>query len=204
MYVKADGRKFNFNEDFYLNGLLSTNGEVSLPTVFAGYGIDADLYNNYKDLDVTGKAVVILEGEPQDGKGKYLVNDNDQKSSWSGPQAWQKKSAAALAKGATYVFMVSEKKGKEFEQLVKQRAIMAKRMSGMSMKPVEESLSNRSVFTVSEEVGAALLRTTPKKMKGLQEQMNKSAQLAAKAPMGTLTLKVERQTDTIHTENVAA
>lgn len=204
VYVKADGRKFNFNEDFYLNGLLATNGEVSLPTVFAGYGIDSDLYNNYKDLDVTGKAVVILEGEPQEGKEKYLINDNDQKSSWSGPQAWQKKSAAALAKGATYVFMVSEKKGKEFEQLVKQRAIMAKRMSGMSMKPVEESLSNRSVFTVSEEVGAALLRTTPKKMKGLQEQMNKSAQLAAKAPMGTVTLKVERQTDTIHTENVAA
>ena len=97
MYVKADGRKFNFNEDFYLNGLLSTNDEESLPTVFAGYGIDANLYNNYKDLDVTGKAVVILEGEPQDGKGRYLVNENDQKSSWSGPQSWQKKSAAALA-----------------------------------------------------------------------------------------------------------
>lgn len=203
VYVKADGRQFKFNQDFYLNGLLSTAGEVSLPTVFAGYGIDANLYNDYKDLDVTDKAVVILEGEPQDGKGKFLVNDSDQKSSWTGPQAWQKKAATALAKGAKYVFMVSEKEGKEFEQVVKQRAIMARRMSGLSMKPIQESLSNMAVFTVSEDVGAALLRTTPKKLKSFQEELNKKGQLSTKALIGTAALKVERKSETIGTENVA-
>lgn len=112
VYVKSGSKSYTFNEDFFLNGLLTTSGELSVPTVFAGYGVEAALYNDYKDLDVTGKAVVILEGEPQDAKGRYLVNDNDQKSNWSGPQAWQKKAATALAKGAKYVFMISEKKRK--------------------------------------------------------------------------------------------
>ena len=203
VYVKADGRKFKFNEDFYLNGLLATDGEVSVPTVFAGYGIDANLYKDYQDLDVTGKAVVILEGEPKDRNGKYYVNGNDQPSSWSGPQSWQKKAATALAKGAKYVFMVSEKKDKEFEQLARQRAVMARRLSGLSMRPIQESLTNRAVFTVSSDVGAALLRTTPKRLNGFQEDIDKKGTPLAKAPIGTVSLKVERKGETIGTENVA-
>ncbi len=203
VYVKADGRKFAFNEDFHLNGLLSTDGEESAPTVFAGYGIDANLYNDYKDLDVTGKAVVILEGEPKDRSGKYYVNDGDQASSWSGPQSWQKKAATAMTKGAKYVFMVSEKEGKEFDQLVKQRAIMARRMSGMSMKPIQESLSNMAVFTVSRDVGAALLRTSAKKLNNFKGDIDKKGQPIVKGPIGTVSLKVERQSEIIGTENVA-
>ena len=203
VYVKADGKTYNFNQDFFLNGLLTTPGEVSVPTVFAGYGIDASLYNDYKNLDVTGKAVVLLEGEPQDANGKYLVNDNDQKSSWSGPQAWQKKAATALAKGAKYVFMVSEKEGKEFDQLVRQRSVMSRRFNAMSMKPVDESLSNMAVFTVSPAMGAALLDSSPKKLNDLKEEIAKKNKPVAKAPTGKVTLKVERNSETIYTENVA-
>lgn len=203
VFVKADGRKFAFNQDFYLNGLLNTDGEVSASAVFAGYGIEASSYNDYKELDVTGKAVVILEGEPKDRSGKYYVNDSDQMSSWSGPQSWQKKAATAMTRGAKYVFMVSEKEGKEFEQLVKQRAIMARRMSGMSMKPIQESLSNMAVFTVSKEVGAALLRTSSKKLNGFKQDINKKGQPVAKGPIGTVSLKAERKSETIGTENVA-
>jgi hypothetical protein len=32
--------------------------------VFAGYGIVDDKIDNYKDLDVRGKAVLIIEGTP--------------------------------------------------------------------------------------------------------------------------------------------
>lgn len=203
VYVKAEGKTYKFNEDFFLNGLLTTPGEVSVPTVFVGYGIDANMHNDYKNKDVTGKAVVILEGEPQDGKGKYLINDNDQKSSWSGPQSWQKKAATALAKGAKYVFMISEKEGKEFEQLVRQRAVMSRRLSAMSMKPIQESLSNMAVFTVSSDLGAALLNTTPRKLSDLRQENTQKGKRKAKVPTGKVTLSVERTSETIETENVA-
>ncbi len=203
VHVRADGRTFELNKDFYLNGLVATEGEVSLPTVFAGYGVEAAPYNDYQNLDVKDKAVVILEGEPQDKSGKYLINGNDQASSWSGPQSWQKKAALALGKGAKYVFMVSDKDGKEFDQLVKQRAIMSKRMNGLSMKPIQESLTNVAVFTVSSEVGAALLRTRERRMKELREEIMKKGQPVAQAPAGTVFLKAERINQTIGTENVA-
>ncbi|MPR34298.1 M28 family peptidase [Salmonirosea aquatica] len=203
VYVKADGKTYNFNQDFYLNGLLSTQGEVTVPTVFAGYGIEATLYNDYKNLDVKDKAVVIWQGEPQGAKGIYLVNDNDQRSSWSGPQAWQKKAATALAKGAKYVFMISEKEGKEFEQLVRQRSVMSRRLNAMSMKPIQESLSNMAVFTVSSELGAALLNTTTRKLNDLREEITKKEKSVAKVPGGQVALKVERNSEIIQTENVA-
>ncbi len=203
VYVKAEGKTYKFNQDFFLNGLLTTPGEVSVPTVFVGYGIDANLYNDYKKQDVTGKAVVILEGEPQDGKGKYLVSGSDQKSSWSGPQAWQKKAATALAKGAKYVFMISEKEGEEFEQLVRQRSVMSRRLGSMSMKPIQESLSNMAVFTVSSDMGAALLNTSARKLSDLREAGTKKGKGTAKLPTGQVTLNVQRNSETIETENVA-
>ncbi len=203
VHIRANGRTFDLNMDFYLNGLVSTDGEVSLPTVFAGYGVESTPYNDYKDLDVTGKAVVIMEGEPQEKGGKYLINGTEEASSWSGPQSWQKKAALALAKGAKYVFMISDEDGKEFDQVVKQREMMSKRMNRLSMKPVQESLTNVAVFTVSQEVGAALLRTKERKLKELREEITKKGRPVVQAPAGTVFLKAERKNETIGTENVA-
>lgn len=47
---------------------------VPLPTVFAGYGISAPEfdYNDYLELDVQGKIVVILEGEPISANPDYF------------------------------------------------------------------------------------------------------------------------------------
>jgi hypothetical protein len=203
VYVKADGKTYQFNQDFFLNGLLTTPGEVSVPTVFAGYGIDASQYNDYQGLDVKDKAVVVLEGEPQDAAGKYIVNDNDQKSSWSGPQSWQKKVATALAKGAKYVFIISDKSGSDFEQLVRQRSVMSRRFNAMSMKPVEESLSNMAAFTVSPELGATLLNTTSRKLAEAQEALTQKGKRTGKPLSGSVALKAERNSETIYTENVA-
>lgn len=52
----------------YVPFSFSTNGKFSGPVVFAGYGITAKEYHydDYADLDVTGKLVLILRHEPQE------------------------------------------------------------------------------------------------------------------------------------------
>lgn len=52
----------------------STNGSVSAPVVFAGYGITAPEYNydDYAGLDVKGKVVIVLKHEPQESDEKSL------------------------------------------------------------------------------------------------------------------------------------
>jgi len=62
-------RSFRFVEDFYRSpSLVHARSEVQAPMVFAGYGIDAPLleYSDFDDVDIAGKVVVILMGQPLD------------------------------------------------------------------------------------------------------------------------------------------
>lgn len=57
------------NEDYYMRGdAMRTAADITAPVVFVGYGVDApDLgLNDYADVDVTGKIVVVLAGGPPD------------------------------------------------------------------------------------------------------------------------------------------
>ena len=68
--------------------------------VFAGYGIDDDLYNDYTHLDVKGKVVIFYKGEPKKND-KYVVSDNSKNSVWSaGTKGLIKKLKTAKEKGA--------------------------------------------------------------------------------------------------------
>ncbi len=54
----------------------SRAGEFDLPLVFAGYGITAPElgYDDYSDVDVTGKAVIVLRREPQQNLAGGVFN----------------------------------------------------------------------------------------------------------------------------------
>ena len=50
----------------------------NLPVVFAGYGIENKRYNDFENIDVKGKAVLLLTGQPQDSTGTYLLSGTKQ------------------------------------------------------------------------------------------------------------------------------
>jgi len=76
---------------------------VSTPLVFAGYGIVAPEfdYNNYQDLDVTGKVVVILSGEPESDSDDFFAGPAP--TVYSNPEA---KHRTAIARGARGTVLV--------------------------------------------------------------------------------------------------
>jgi len=49
--------------DFSVRGY-SGSGDVTAPVVFCGYGLDSDIYSDYKDIDVNGKIVLIFKSNP--------------------------------------------------------------------------------------------------------------------------------------------
>jgi hypothetical protein len=62
-------RPFRFVEEFYRRpSLVHARSQVQARMVFAGYGIDAPLldYNDFDGLDVAGRVVVVLMGQPLD------------------------------------------------------------------------------------------------------------------------------------------
>jgi hypothetical protein len=67
MYANLNGWTF---------GLRSTEtfDLQNVPVVFAGYGIREKAYDDFKNFDVKGKAVLILSGQPRDSSGIYLLS----------------------------------------------------------------------------------------------------------------------------------
>ncbi|MDX9931122.1 MAG: M20/M25/M40 family metallo-hydrolase [Bacteroidales bacterium] len=49
--------------DFSVRGY-SGSGNVTAPVVFCGYGLDSDVYSDYRDIDVKGKIVLIFKSIP--------------------------------------------------------------------------------------------------------------------------------------------
>jgi Zn-dependent M28 family amino/carboxypeptidase len=61
--------ELKFQDEFIMSGSsLSTEAMVNAETIFVGYGVIApDFgYDDYKDIDVEGKVVVVLTGRPDD------------------------------------------------------------------------------------------------------------------------------------------
>lgn len=95
-----------YGTDYISPALANDNGKAkSSHIVFAGYGIDDKNYNDYSNLNVKNKIVVIMLGEPKQD-GKYLVSGGSKSSEWSG-QGMNKKIALAAEKGAKAVFMIN-------------------------------------------------------------------------------------------------
>lgn len=204
VYVKVEGKQYVFNKDFYLNGILDIPQEINTPVVLAGFGIEEAAYNDYANLDVKGKSVIIFDGEPKSENGNYLISGTGEKSKWSAPVSWQNKAKLALEKGAKYIFIITEKTGEDLNKEIRQRAVMARRFSSPTLKPVTESPNNIASFVVSAEIAAQILHTSVQKLSKEKAEIEKTGKPLSKSMSGNVAFKAERISETIETENVAA
>ena len=100
------------NED-YRPLRISTSGQLSAPLVFAGYGISAPDkgYDDYKDLDVKGKVVLVLRTEPETAERKRIgVEKADIHAGPSVYSDFYYKASTARDKGAVALILVNGKR----------------------------------------------------------------------------------------------
>ncbi len=84
----------------------NVNGSFnSTAIVFAGYGIEDKKYSDYNSLEVKGKLVIIVLGEPK-SDGKFLITGTTGSSEWTFP-GLSKKIALAAEKGASGVLVLN-------------------------------------------------------------------------------------------------
>jgi peptidase M28-like protein len=70
-YIEVNGKSFDLDKDFTVNvGQSSTSTYRFGEIVFVGNGIVDSLHDDYKGLDVRGKAVLMLAGQQQQGQGR--------------------------------------------------------------------------------------------------------------------------------------
>jgi len=100
---------YTFNTDFFFFQSPAVNMKAELPVVFAGYGIsDKDnAYDDYKGLDVKGKAVLIIYGFPGhlDTTTTAWEKFHPTGSRWASAQAEYNKIETARKNGASAVIV---------------------------------------------------------------------------------------------------
>lgn len=94
-----------FNKSFTVSGL-SGKGTVGGDVIFAGYGMSLDKYDDYKDLDVKNKIVVVLRQSPRAGakKDPFLTDQEVAKHS-----PLSEKIKLAAKNGAAAVVFVNDR-----------------------------------------------------------------------------------------------
>lgn len=104
-YATLNANRYDFIKDFYIFGAEWTELK-SDQIVFMGYGIDDAKYSDYKSkVDLKGKVVMCLMGEPMEEDGKSKITNDYAPSEWS--QDWEKKTQIAKDKGAVGIIFVN-------------------------------------------------------------------------------------------------
>lgn len=102
---KLGKENLEYGKDYILLAGSSEKEEFkSKNIVSAGYGIDDEKYNDYKDKEVKGKVVLVLSGEPMED-GKSLVSGTARRSVWG--YSMSKKAEAAKKHGAVAVIYIN-------------------------------------------------------------------------------------------------
>jgi len=100
------GQELKLLQDFIAFPQFSKTSEIDTKeVVFVGYGIDDEMYSDYAEVDISGKVVMVWDGEPTSEDGMSLVNKGDVPSLWS--TDWKIKSRVAKDKGAELLIIIS-------------------------------------------------------------------------------------------------
>ncbi len=184
--------------------------------VFAGFGIsDQSLgYDDYaaleaEGIDLTGKWILVLEGEPVDAEGKSLLTPDGSLSPWS--TRWWRKYTAALAgerqpAGLLVVHDVGPL-GKDVAEEARKRARALRGVGSLSLPDATPSRrpSRMPMYYISKELANTLLASSGQKAETLFEQITHIRKPVVFELLGTtIRSDITLSTRMVEAENVLA
>lgn len=193
----ANGDSLEFLTDFLFFPDLQRL-ELDAPAlVFAGYGIEDENYNDYQQLEVKGKVVMILPGEPFGPDSNSYVSRSREFSEWAANQ--ERKLELLREKGAAAVIMVT-----------KSVATYAKNyrnyFAGTSMKLRSDVEGNSGaslpLLYVSPEAADQLLAPGSQRLPALQRSIAATGKPASRQINTKLHIRIDRRSEPVDASNV--
>ncbi len=194
-----DGISHPFLKDFYFLGVRDTTIS-SNEIVFCGFGIDDPKYSDYSEVNVKGKVILILEGEPAGKDGKSIISGTEKSSEWA--HDIRKKSKIARDKGALAVIYYSKSYSaskSKFHHFIEQPSMKLKGDVGGNDK--ERARAN--LFYIGDTLLNEILTKNSSAKKELTRLINLGGR-PKKYPIikTALEIKVKRTSSDLSTENV--
>lgn len=156
--INVNGKSFTYYDDFISMTGAETGKVSATDIVYAGYGIDDEKYSDYTGLDVTGKIVVVRNGEPKDKAGSNLISGEKKASKWSnGRQAISSKRNAAKDNGAKALFFMDDALFNRYSKYYKGRE-KSGRASRLSLPRKKDAEGEIYFFLISEKMGKVLVK----------------------------------------------
>lgn len=175
---------------------LNSINVLSNEIYFVGYGINDTKYNSFKDLDVTGKVILALSGEPKID-GKNIISGTSEESLWSNTN----KKITELRKLNPALIIIVDPNFKSSTKFYKHS------LSSSQLKLAYKQVKKNEVpaITASEDLANALLAPNKKTIDKLNSKL-KSSTIAPKAIKLKSTIKVDLEyiLQDIYSENVIA
>lgn len=196
VYVQAGKERFEFLKDFY--GWPNSNNPLSLETdefVFVGYGISEESYDDYAGIDVKGKVLLMLTGEPQKDEENYWLSGDETRSSWS--VDWRKKTQHATDLGARAVLIVSPRVS---EQLNQESFVQYIKEPRMQLLGAERVITMCNSLYLSTEMAEELFGKKRKVFEKNRQQINEQFKPASQTIRADLRINLEKERK-LHTSN---
>ena len=175
--ISVNGTAFQLNTDFQPILQMSNSAtQFFSEVVLVGHGIVDEGWNDYANLDVAGKAVLILDGAPEGYSSK--------KKGWRAPSGMYGKIGAAAQKGAAAIILVTP---------------------GFPRGGIT-SLGNMYTKLFSPKQSAVVYNVSPaiaEKIVGLEwSTMNKKAKVEGKTIASEVMLELNKKVQMLNSSNV--
>jgi hypothetical protein len=199
VFIRSGEQRFDFLDDFY--GWPGTNPDLSFSSndvVFVGYGIDDEKWSDYEGIDVNGKAVVFMVGEPINDGISRITGTKD-RSDWSND--WKKKIGAAKDKGAKAIMVISPYVESQMSQST---FVNYLKEPGMELAINQEDDSDPwpNVLYVRPEVAHAVLGIKEKKLDKIQKKINEKGKNQSGNYKADLQIQVKKESTKLRSENI--
>ncbi|MGY3088276.1 hypothetical protein ACVWYF_001309 [Hymenobacter sp. UYAg731] len=167
-YLKIGAQRYDYLSDWFSYGPMPSPFpiETTSQPVFAGFGVEQGAYSDYAGLDVQGKDVVVMMGEPQDERGRKLLKPLGRKADY-----WDsglRKAALAKAHGARSIFLMTfapalafQKQTSELGESLREPAFSLPDPGPEIIDTVAENIPpGIGVYFTSQDLGLAMAGTT--------------------------------------------
>src|SRR4051812_29059173 len=186
--VASNGKTFVSEKDYCL---LQGRGQYQLayPTIlFMGYGIDDKNDNDYNNVTVENKVLMVLEGEPILADSSSLITGNKSRSEWT--TYYKKKIEKAYKSGASALLIIANNFEKDL-QTNKTKSPYIRTEKGKVEIPV---------FYISASMANALLKNTT--VDALKRKLTTTKKKHSKKIKSPLSISIKNIPEKLSSENV--
>ncbi len=189
--LEINQKQFEYGKDFYCGKAKSRVDFQSNEIIFAGYGIINENRNDFNGIDIKGKIVVILSGQP----------NGAQDANFKSATAAKNKKVEAIQKLKPEAIILIDQDYSKYANFYKHQ--MESSSLSLSYKNSNSSDTLSSVITISEETANELLKPNKKTVGKLEKLYNKKSKsnkiIILKSTMHASIFYLEEE---VSTENV--